>query len=114
MTSKHVAILCQSAQLLEAFNKDRASLPQPMPNPPPSAPMLLPTPDPHIQEMINEKLKKAEDLGKTPVACTCLSLRFHYMFQINAIYLCSMLVSHCGCVFQSYNSYFSMLSPLLS
>ncbi|KAI5567272.1 hypothetical protein POPTR_013G084800v4 [Populus trichocarpa] len=54
----------QSAQLLEAFNKDRASLPQPMPNPPPSAPMPLPTPDPRTQEMINEKLKKAEDLGE--------------------------------------------------
>ncbi|XP_011009456.1 PREDICTED: putative RNA-binding protein Luc7-like 2 [Populus euphratica] len=54
----------QSALLLEAFNKDRASLPQPMPNPPPAAPMLLPTPDPRTQEMINEKLKKAEDLGE--------------------------------------------------
>ncbi|KAL9379562.1 hypothetical protein Peur_028044 [Populus x canadensis] len=54
----------QSAQLLEAFNKDRSSLPQPMPNPPPSAPMPLPTPDPRTQEMINEKLKKAEDLGE--------------------------------------------------
>nr|XP_034903436.1 putative RNA-binding protein Luc7-like 1 isoform X3 [Populus alba] len=54
----------QSAQLLEAFNKDRASLPQPMPNPPPSAPIPLPAPDPRTQEMINEKLKKAEDLGE--------------------------------------------------
>ncbi|KAJ6379601.1 hypothetical protein OIU76_016275 [Salix suchowensis] len=54
----------QSALLLEAFNKDRASLPQPMPNPPPAPPMLLPTPDPRTQEMINEKLKKAEDLGE--------------------------------------------------
>ncbi|KAB5529778.1 hypothetical protein DKX38_019859 [Salix brachista] len=54
----------QSALLLEAFNKDRASLPQPMPNPPPAPPMLLPTPDPRTQEMINEKLKKAEDLDK--------------------------------------------------
>ncbi|KAG6752095.1 hypothetical protein POTOM_044314 [Populus tomentosa] len=54
----------QSAQLLEAFNKDRASLPQPVPNPPPSAPIPLPAPDPRTQEMINEKLKKAEDLDK--------------------------------------------------
>ncbi|KAJ6757747.1 hypothetical protein OIU74_026923 [Salix koriyanagi] len=54
----------QSALLLEAFNKDRASLPQPVPNPPPAPPMLLPTPDPWTQEMINEKLKKAEDLDK--------------------------------------------------
>ncbi|KAJ6975261.1 hypothetical protein NC653_031193 [Populus alba x Populus x berolinensis] len=54
----------QSAQLLEAFNKDRASLPQPVPNPPPSAPIPLPAPDPRTQEMINEKLKKAEDLGE--------------------------------------------------
>uniref|UniRef100_A0A6N2KYX4 RNA-binding protein Luc7-like 2 n=1 Tax=Salix viminalis TaxID=40686 RepID=A0A6N2KYX4_SALVM len=54
----------QSALLLEAFNKDRASLPQPMPNLPPAPPMLLPTPDPRTQEMINEKLKRAEDLGE--------------------------------------------------
>ncbi|KAL8532932.1 hypothetical protein ACS0TY_009264 [Phlomoides rotata] len=50
----------QSMLLLDAFNKDRASLPQP------NAPQLAPTavPDPRIQEMINEKLKKAEDLGE--------------------------------------------------
>ncbi|KAJ9176095.1 hypothetical protein P3X46_011444 [Hevea brasiliensis] len=54
----------QSALLLEAFNKDRASLPQPLPNPPPLAPLPVPTPDPRTQEMINEKLKKAEDLGE--------------------------------------------------
>ncbi|XP_011012886.1 PREDICTED: putative RNA-binding protein Luc7-like 2 [Populus euphratica] len=54
----------QSALLLEAFNKDRASLPAPMLTPPPPAPMPLPTPDPRTQEMINEKLKKAEDLGE--------------------------------------------------
>ncbi|KAL9344875.1 hypothetical protein Peur_062550 [Populus x canadensis] len=54
----------QSALLLEAFNKDRASLPQPMLTPPPPPPMPLPTPDPRTQEMINEKLKKAEDLGE--------------------------------------------------
>ncbi|XP_050205742.1 uncharacterized protein LOC126655556 [Mercurialis annua] len=54
----------QSALLLEAFNKDRASLPQPLPNPPPMAPLPLPTPDIRTQEMINEKLRKAEDLGE--------------------------------------------------
>ncbi|CAL9104191.1 unnamed protein product [Musa textilis] len=55
----------QSVLLLDAFNKDRASLPQPIQNPSPLAtlPVLIP-PDPHTQEMINEKLKKAEDLGK--------------------------------------------------
>ncbi|KAL1211489.1 hypothetical protein V5N11_023502 [Cardamine amara subsp. amara] len=52
----------QAVLLLEAFNKDRASLPQPvLAQPPVSA---LPPPDPRTQEMINEKLKKAEDLGE--------------------------------------------------
>ncbi|XVF56397.1 hypothetical protein PTKIN_Ptkin06aG0117600 [Pterospermum kingtungense] len=54
----------QSMLLLDAFNKDRASLPQPLPNPPPLAPLPVAAPDPHMQEMINEKLKKAEDLGE--------------------------------------------------
>ncbi|XP_022714700.1 putative RNA-binding protein Luc7-like 2 isoform X1 [Durio zibethinus] len=54
----------QSMLLLDAFNKDRASLPQPLPNPPTVAPLPVPAPDPHTQEMINEKLKKAEDLGE--------------------------------------------------
>ncbi|XVF23225.1 hypothetical protein REPUB_Repub13aG0018500 [Reevesia pubescens] len=54
----------QSTLLLDAFNKDRASLPQPLPNPPPLAPLPMPAPDPRTQEMINEKLKKAEDLGE--------------------------------------------------
>ncbi|KAF5454901.1 hypothetical protein F2P56_024532 [Juglans regia] len=54
----------QSMLLLDAFNKDRASLPQPLPNPPPLAPLPVVTPDPRTQEMINEKLKKAEDLGE--------------------------------------------------
>lgn len=53
--------------LLDAFNKDRASLPQPLPNPPPLAPIPVVTPDPRTQEMINEKLKKAEDLGKSAI-----------------------------------------------
>ncbi|XLR32915.1 hypothetical protein S83_060815 [Arachis hypogaea] len=53
-----------SMLLLDAFNKDRASLPQPLPNPPPLAPIPVAAPDPRTQEMINEKLKKAEDLGE--------------------------------------------------
>ncbi|KAJ7557705.1 hypothetical protein O6H91_04G006200 [Diphasiastrum complanatum] len=57
----------QALSLLEAFNKDRASMPQPLPNPPSLAP--LPTlvalpPDARTQEMIKEKLKKAEELGE--------------------------------------------------
>ncbi|CAK9148781.1 unnamed protein product [Ilex paraguariensis] len=52
----------QSMLLLDAFNKDRASLPQPLPNPPPLAPLPVVAPDPQTQEMINEKLRKAEDL----------------------------------------------------
>ncbi|GLT25843.1 hypothetical protein SLA2020_009460 [Shorea laevis] len=49
---------------LDAFNKDRASLPQPLPNPPPLASLPVAVPDPWTEEMINEKLKKAEDLAK--------------------------------------------------
>ncbi|KAG5549577.1 hypothetical protein RHGRI_014784 [Rhododendron griersonianum] len=54
----------RSMLLLYAFNKDRASLPQPLTNPPPLAPLPVVAPDAHTQEMINEKLKKAEDLGE--------------------------------------------------
>ncbi|KAF3617082.1 putative biotin carboxyl carrier protein of acetyl-CoA carboxylase, chloroplastic-like [Capsicum annuum] len=54
----------QSMLLLDAFNKDRASLPQPLQTAPQLAPLPASTPDPRIQEMINEKLKKAEDLGE--------------------------------------------------
>ncbi|KAG8380327.1 hypothetical protein BUALT_Bualt06G0004100 [Buddleja alternifolia] len=54
----------QSVLLLDAFNKDRASLPQPLTNAPQLASLPTAVPDPHIQEMINEKLKKAEDLGE--------------------------------------------------
>lgn len=57
----------QAMSLLEAFNKDRALMPQPLANPPPLAPLptlvLLP-PDAHTQEMIKDKLKKAEELGE--------------------------------------------------
>ncbi|XP_010453938.1 PREDICTED: U1 snRNP-associated protein usp106-like isoform X1 [Camelina sativa] len=52
----------QAVLLLDAFNKDRASLPQPVPAQPPAA--ALPSPDPRTQEMINEKLKKAEEFGE--------------------------------------------------
>ncbi|KAK4741647.1 hypothetical protein SAY87_025235 [Trapa incisa] len=54
----------QSMLLLDAFNKDRASLPQPVPNAPPLTPLPAVTADPRTQEMINEKLKKAEELGE--------------------------------------------------
>lgn len=46
--------------ILEAFNKDKDSLPQPLPNPPKP---VLPL-DALTQQLINEKLKKAEDHGK--------------------------------------------------
>nr|XP_051177132.1 uncharacterized protein LOC127291849 isoform X3 [Lolium perenne] len=53
----------QATLLLDAFNKDRASIPQtaptqiaPLPPPPP--------PDARTQELINEKLSKAEALGE--------------------------------------------------
>ena len=59
-----IRVASQSTLLLDAFNKDRASLPQPLPNPPPLAPLPVAAPDARTQEMINEKLKKAEDLGK--------------------------------------------------
>ncbi|XP_076913032.1 U1 snRNP-associated protein usp106-like [Bidens hawaiensis] len=54
----------QSVLLLDAFNKDRASLPSPLPNAPTLAPLPVPIPDACTQELINEKLKKAEDLGE--------------------------------------------------
>lgn len=54
----------QAMLLLDAFNKDRASLPQPNQNTPQPAPLpVLAPPDPRTQEMINEKLRKAEELG---------------------------------------------------
>ncbi|XP_051121303.1 uncharacterized protein LOC127244829 isoform X2 [Andrographis paniculata] len=52
----------QAMLLLDAFNRDRAHLTQPLTNA--SQPMQTAVPDPRIQEMINEKLKKAEDLGE--------------------------------------------------
>lgn len=86
--------------LLDAFNKDRASLPQPLPNPPPLAPLPVVTPDPRTQEMINEKLKKAEDLGKS------LILKFIQLWPhsiavgIWILYMCYAIV--CGTFFGVY------------
>ncbi|CAA0829594.1 LUC7 related protein [Striga hermonthica] len=54
----------QSMLLLDAFNKDRALLPQPPTNAPQLPPMPAVVQDPHVQEMINEKLKRAEELGE--------------------------------------------------
>lgn len=73
----YVSISKQSTLLLDAFNKDRASLPQPLPNPPPLAPLPVVTPDARTQEMINEKLKKAEDLGKSAILS---SVRLYFFF----------------------------------
>ena len=67
--------------MLDAFNKDRASIPQPnttpqvTPLPPP------PPPDARTQELINEKLSKAEALGM-----------FHTIFVYKA-YICVMIVT---------------------
>ncbi|GKV47780.1 hypothetical protein SLEP1_g54644 [Rubroshorea leprosula] len=44
--------------------KIRVSLPQPLPNPPSLVPLPVPARDPWTQEMINEKLKKADNLGE--------------------------------------------------
>eukprot|EP00249_Psilotum_nudum_P019891 c27464_g1_i1 orf=170-1477(+) len=55
----------QAMALLEAFNKDRAMMPLPLPNPSPlaSLPTFVP-PDAWTQEMIKEKLRRAEELGE--------------------------------------------------
>ncbi|KAI5074229.1 hypothetical protein GOP47_0010190 [Adiantum capillus-veneris] len=53
----------QALSVLDAFNKDRASMPQPLQAPPPLAPLPL-APDARTQEMIKEKLKMAEELGE--------------------------------------------------
>ncbi|KAH7432103.1 hypothetical protein KP509_07G008600 [Ceratopteris richardii] len=54
---------CQALSVLDAFNKDRASMPQPLQAPPSLAPLPL-APDARTQEMIKEKLKMAEELGE--------------------------------------------------
>ncbi|KAH7314770.1 hypothetical protein KP509_21G019300 [Ceratopteris richardii] len=53
----------QALSVLDAFNKDRASMPQPLQGPPTLAPLPL-APDARTQEMIKEKLKRAEELGE--------------------------------------------------
>lgn len=55
-------IFNQALSVLDAFNKDRASMPQPLQAPPALAPLPFP-PDARTQEMIKEKLQKAEELG---------------------------------------------------
>ncbi|KAK4403794.1 putative RNA-binding protein Luc7-like 1 [Sesamum angolense] len=62
-TDMKIRALEESMLLLDAFNKDRASLPQPLTNAS-QTPLPAAVPDPRMQEMINEKLKKAEDLGE--------------------------------------------------
>jgi len=54
----------QAKMLLEAFNKDRASLINSLQNATQTtAPVPPAAPDARTQEMINEKLKRAEELG---------------------------------------------------
>jgi hypothetical protein len=59
-----LVILFQAKMLLEAFNKDRASLINSLQNGAQTTTPVTPAaPDARTQEMINEKLKKAEELG---------------------------------------------------
>lgn len=70
----------QAILLLDAFNKDRASLPLPNQNPPQLATLsVLNPPDPRTQEMINEKLKKAEELGKSLFSYWCWIAIFQHV-----------------------------------
>uniref|UniRef100_A0ACD5Z2Q6 Uncharacterized protein n=1 Tax=Avena sativa TaxID=4498 RepID=A0ACD5Z2Q6_AVESA len=57
----------QAKLLLEAFNKDRVSLVNALQTATQSTALsaLAATPDAHTQEMIDEKLKKAEELGES-------------------------------------------------
>lgn len=86
----YISIFKQSTLLLDAFNKDRASLPQPLPNPPPLAPLPVITPDARTQEMINEKLKKAEDLGKSVMLSSVRSYLILLIFTLVLfhVYVC--------------------------
>ncbi|XP_044945894.1 U1 snRNP-associated protein usp106-like isoform X2 [Hordeum vulgare subsp. vulgare] len=54
----------QATLLLDAFNKDRAAIPVPIPAPQMAALPAPPPPDARTQELINEKLSKAEALGE--------------------------------------------------
>lgn len=89
-----LSIFKQSVLLLDAFNKDRASLPQPLPNPPPLAPLPAAAPDPQTQEMINEKMRKAEELGKSMILLLVMfsfaNLYTHGFSAKN--YICSILI----------------------
>jgi len=76
--------------LLDAFNKDRVSLPQPLQNPPQLAPPPTLPPDPRTQEMINEKLRKAEDLGR-PVLFT---LQDTMILAYMLFHRCYSLIQH--------------------
>ena len=60
--------------MLDAFNKDRASLTQPAPPQVAAVPPPAP-PDARTQEIINEKLKKAEELGMESNVLNCFILR---------------------------------------
>ncbi|KAH9328914.1 hypothetical protein KI387_001022 [Taxus chinensis] len=86
----------QAMLLLEAFNKDRASMPQPVQTTPTLAPLPVTiVTDARTQEMIIEKLKKAEEFGKyaysdnglgNPNKCSFrsygyLNLRFFFSFN---------------------------------
>jgi hypothetical protein len=68
------SIFLQATLLLDAFNKDRASLTQPAPPQVAAVPPPAP-PDARTQEIINEKLKKAEELGMESNVLNCFILR---------------------------------------
>ena len=74
----------QALSVLDAFNKDRASMPQPLQAPPPLAPLPFP-PDARTQEMIKEKLQKAEELGKL---CNIFVIFINGNLRINSV--CSL------------------------
>ncbi|GLT31882.1 hypothetical protein SLA2020_065840 [Shorea laevis] len=100
----------QSILLLDAFNKDRASLPQPLPNPPPLAPLPVPAPDPRTQEMINEKLKKAEDLAPYQTGACSGFLKIHAAdvhITDQKLQVCDI----CGAFLSVYDRY--LVYPLL-
>uniref|UniRef100_A0A8R7UA01 RNA-binding protein Luc7-like 2 n=1 Tax=Triticum urartu TaxID=4572 RepID=A0A8R7UA01_TRIUA len=64
----------QATLLLDAFNKDRAAIPQPIPPPQMATLPAPPPPDARTQELINEKLSKAEALG----------MFFFYLFSLQS------------------------------
>ena len=74
--------------MLDAFNKDRASLPTPAPPPQVAAVPPPPPPDARTQEMINEKLKKAEELG---MGCNLLN---GLLSKVSCIVVLFLIGSH--------------------